>query len=98
LVEDDNNMLRNINQAFGNESDQLVKENELLRAEVERYRQFRIPQQSFERPNKRVARSKSKGRNFSAEQSSDEEDATNARVRIFFISKICGEFLLTYVY
>ena len=91
-------MLQNINQAFENESDQLVKENELLKAEVERYQQFWISQQSFERPNKRVVRSKSKGQNFSAEQSSDEEDATNARVRIFFISKICGKFLLIYVY
>ena len=44
MVEDDNIMLQNINQAFGNESDQLVKENEILRAEVERYRQFWIPQ------------------------------------------------------
>ena len=58
-VEKDNDVLRNFNEIFGDESDRLIKENETLKAEVERYRQFRIPpilnptRDSIERPNKR---------------------------------------------
>ena len=52
-VEKDNALLRELNDIFGVESDKLNEENKVLRKELERYRQFRIPQ-SFTNPTQPI--------------------------------------------
>src|ERR1044072_9425349 len=64
-VEEDNALLQELNDIFGVESDKLNEENKVLRKELERYRQFRIPQSLInptqtDRPNKRLKKSKEK--------------------------------------
>lgn len=78
-VEEDNSLLRELNDIFGVESDKLNEENKDLRKELERYRQFRIPQSltnptQTDRPNKRLKKSK--------EKSPEEPNEIAARVRI----------------
>ena len=78
-VEEDNALLQELNDIFGVESDKLNEENKVLRKELERYRQFRIPQSLInptqtDRPNKRLKKSK--------EKSLEEPNEIGARVRI----------------
>ena len=42
-TEEENNFLRKFNEIFGDENDKLLKENESLKKEVAKYKQFRIP-------------------------------------------------------
>jgi hypothetical protein len=75
-VEDDNSLLRDLNEVFGKESDNAHKENEILQEELNRYRQFCIPRSltgSTERPKKMLKLK---------EKSPDEKNKIGARVRI----------------
>jgi hypothetical protein len=75
-VEEDNSLLRELNEIFGIESDKVHKENEVLQEELDRYRQFRIPRSltgSTGRPKKMLKL---------REKSPDENNEIGARVRI----------------
>ena len=76
-VEEDNKLLRGFNASFG-------KENKLLSVELERYKNA-LHQQ---RPSKRI---KAKSQSPSPERSPDENNASEARVRIIY-KKICRRF------
>ncbi len=90
-VEEENDLLRTLNKTFGNESDKLNNENKLLNAELNRYRQFRLPNLA-ERPSKRTKAMIQS----SPEKSPDEDNTYDARVRIVLIRKFADKFLLTY--
>lgn len=90
-VEEENVLLRTLNETFGNESEKLHNENRLLNAELDRYRQFRLPHPA-ERPSKRTKAMIQS----SPEKSPDEDNTYDARVRIILIRKFADEFLLTY--
>src|SRR3954471_13876418 len=75
-VEDDNSLLRDLNEVFGIESDNAHKENEVLQKELNRYQQFCIPQSltsSIERPKKMLKLK---------EKSPDEKNEIGAKIRI----------------
>lgn len=80
-IEEENSMLRDFNEIFSNESNELCEENKALREELQQSKQLHIPrkiinppqQYSPKRPNKRLK---------SREESPDEVAATDARVRI----------------
>jgi len=90
-VEEENDLLRTLNKTFGNESDKLNNENKLLNAELDWYRQFRLPHPA-ERPSKRTKAMIQS----SPEKSPDEDNTYDAKVRIVLIRKFADEFLLTY--
>ena len=42
-VKEENMLLRNFNDIFGNENEKLANKNELLKNEISKYKQFRVP-------------------------------------------------------
>ena len=80
-VEEENSLLRQFNEIFGDESNQLCEENKTLQEELQRLKQLRTPQKTInslqqyspKRPNKRLKL---------REKSPDEVAASAARVRI----------------
>jgi len=80
-IEEENSMLREFNEIFSNESNELCEENKALREELQQSKQLHIPRKiinppqpySPKRPNKRLK---------SREESPDEVAAADARVRI----------------
>lgn len=75
-VEEENSLLRDVNENFGTESDKLHEEIKILQEKLNRYCQFRIPRtlnpSQTERPSKRLK---------SREESPNENNAEAARVR-----------------
>ncbi|UZO26266.1 uncharacterized protein OCT59_018504 [Rhizophagus irregularis] len=80
-IEEENSMLRDFNEIFSNESNELCEENKALREELQQSKQLHIPrkiinppqQYSPKRPNKRLK---------SREESPDEVAATDARAEM----------------
>lgn len=81
-VEDENKLLRDYNEQFGDENNRLIGENDSLKKEIARYRNIRIPK-----------RSKSCQ---SSNGSPDEQDENNARVR-FFMVEFCYLLMKFYI-
>jgi hypothetical protein len=76
-VEDENLILREYNEIFGDETDKLHEENEALKGELNRYRQIRIPRSIINPSPAGQSRKKMK----SKEKSPDEANEVAARVR-----------------
>ena len=89
--EEENTILRNLNELFGDENDKLSIENESLKKETARFQKFRLPS-ILTQPGNIVGRKRSKSCPTSTEaEGTDEQDAVKARVNFLFMD----EFLLT---
>jgi predicted nuclease with TOPRIM domain len=87
--EEENTLLRNLNEMFGDENDKLSNENETLKKEAAKFQQFRMPSSTLTRPENIVSRKRSKS--CPEPEGTDEQNAVKARVN--FLSM--AEFLLT---
>jgi hypothetical protein len=88
--EEENTLLRNLNEMFGDENDKLLSENESLKKDAAKFQQFRLPSSILTRPEN-ISRKRSKSCPTSTEaEGTDEQDAVKARVN--FLSM--DEFLL----
>jgi FtsZ-binding cell division protein ZapB len=79
-TEEENTLLRNLNEVFGNENDKLSSENETLKKEAAKFRQFRVPS-ALTRPENVVSRKRSKS--CPEAEGTDEQNAVKARVNFF---------------
>lgn len=84
-VEEENKLLRDYNEEFGDENNRLMGENASLRREIAKYRNIRIP----------MGRKRSKSCQ-SSNDSPDEQDVNNARVR-FFMVEFCYLLMKFYI-
>ena len=74
--EEENALLKNFNEIFGDENDKLTKENESLKQEISKFQRFRIPSSLVSQGGRK--RSKSCPNIILAEE--DEQEAVRARV------------------
>jgi hypothetical protein len=81
-TEEENKLLQNFNEVFGDENELLLKENESLRKEVARFKGIRVP------AGRKRSKSCSRMLSFSEAEETDEQDAVKARVR-FFLAEFC---------
>jgi hypothetical protein len=83
--EEENTLLRNLNEMFGDENDKLLSENEFLKKEMAKFQKFRMPSSILTRPENIIGRKRSKSCPTSTEaEGTDEQDALKARVKLSF--------------
>jgi hypothetical protein len=95
--EEENTLLRNLNEMFGDENDKLLSENESLKKETAKFKQFRMPSSILTRPDSSVltrpenviGRKRSKSCPAATEaEGTDEQDAVKARVNFLSMDKL----------
>jgi len=87
--EEENTLLRNLNEIFGDENDKLLSENESLKKETAKFQKLRIPTSILTRPENTIGRKRSKSCPASTEaEGTDEQDAVKARVNFLSMDKL----------
>jgi hypothetical protein len=87
--EEENTLLRNLNEIFGDENDKLLSENESLKKETSKFQKLRIPSSILTRPENTIGRKRSKSCPASTEaEGTDEQDAVKARVNFLSMDKL----------
>jgi len=88
-TEEENTLLRNLNEIFEDENDKLLSENESLKKETAKFQKLRIPSSILTRPENTIGRKRSKSCPASTEaEGTDEQDAVKARVNFLSMDKL----------
>ena len=98
---EENTLLQNLNEIFGDENDKLLSENESLKKETAKFQKFRIPSSILTRPENTIGWKRSKScPAFTEAEGTDEQDAVKARVNFLSMYKllILTDRALTFVY
>ena len=77
--EEENTLLQNLNEIFGDENDKLLSENESLKKETAKFQKFRISSSILTQPENTIGRKRSKSCLASTEaEGTDEQDTVKA--------------------